>query len=356
MNYQINLGDWGAVFAVPASLVDQHMKLAGAAQLKALLWLLRHCTAENSLETIAGGIGLSTGDTADALQYWVACGLLSSQGDLLYPSDVKPTASDIRKNSGQAPVPPIHMPAKPKDTSISNQTADLPTQKTTFLASSTPKPNSAEVTKRQAESSEISFLLNEAQVRLGKLISPGDCATLIHLHDWAGLPVSVILMVIEYATSLEKTNMRYIEKVAVSWANDEIDTLEKAEQKLQEMHAQKNTWNKVRNTLGLSSRMPSQRESDFSMKWVDEYKMPLDLIRLAYDECVDNTGKISFAYMNKILERWFDAGVKNKNDTENLRKKTDTKKMKLKAAKEPSFDLDKYDQDTNVNLQKYNAN
>ena len=42
MSYHINLGQWNSVFAVPASLVDQHIKLASEAQLKVLLYILRH--------------------------------------------------------------------------------------------------------------------------------------------------------------------------------------------------------------------------------------------------------------------------------------------------------------------------
>lgn len=34
MNYKMNLGAWNSIFAVPCSVVDEHIKLAGAAQLK----------------------------------------------------------------------------------------------------------------------------------------------------------------------------------------------------------------------------------------------------------------------------------------------------------------------------------
>ena len=42
MEYQLNLGAWNSVFVVPSILVDQHIKLAGAVQLKVILWVLRH--------------------------------------------------------------------------------------------------------------------------------------------------------------------------------------------------------------------------------------------------------------------------------------------------------------------------
>ena len=35
-------GVWSSVFAVPSDVVDKYIKLAGAAQLKVLLWILRN--------------------------------------------------------------------------------------------------------------------------------------------------------------------------------------------------------------------------------------------------------------------------------------------------------------------------
>ena len=67
MSYQINLGEWNSVFAVPSSLVDRHMKLAGAVQLKVLLWVLRHSGEEISDETLAAAVGASPADTRDAM-------------------------------------------------------------------------------------------------------------------------------------------------------------------------------------------------------------------------------------------------------------------------------------------------
>ena len=39
MAYRINLGQWNTIFAVPACVVDSHIKLATEAQLKVLLYL-----------------------------------------------------------------------------------------------------------------------------------------------------------------------------------------------------------------------------------------------------------------------------------------------------------------------------
>ena len=46
MSYTIDLGQWNSIFAVPASVVDNHIKLATEAQLKVLLYILRNSGTE----------------------------------------------------------------------------------------------------------------------------------------------------------------------------------------------------------------------------------------------------------------------------------------------------------------------
>ena len=77
MEYSVNHGAWNAVFAVPSSLVDQHIRLAGALQLKVLLWVLRHAGERFTPEMIAEAVGASAADVRDAMQYWTITGLLS---------------------------------------------------------------------------------------------------------------------------------------------------------------------------------------------------------------------------------------------------------------------------------------
>ena len=76
VRYRIDLGAWNSVFAVPTVLVDRHLKLAGAVQLKALLWLLRHGGEPADEDTLSAALGVSRGDVADAMLYWESCGLI----------------------------------------------------------------------------------------------------------------------------------------------------------------------------------------------------------------------------------------------------------------------------------------
>ena len=68
------------VFALPAQVVDRHIRLAGSAQLKVLLWLARAGRGTFDADACAAAIGLSAADCTDALQYWVETGVLSRGG------------------------------------------------------------------------------------------------------------------------------------------------------------------------------------------------------------------------------------------------------------------------------------
>lgn len=53
MKYSVNFENMGAAFAVPAAVVDQHLRLCGVLQLKVLLLLLRQGRAMSDQEIAA---------------------------------------------------------------------------------------------------------------------------------------------------------------------------------------------------------------------------------------------------------------------------------------------------------------
>ena len=73
----MNLGAWNSIFAVPCSVVDEHIKLAGAAQLKVLLWFLRHAGENFCDEDMASALSMSPADARDSMQYWIATGIIT---------------------------------------------------------------------------------------------------------------------------------------------------------------------------------------------------------------------------------------------------------------------------------------
>ncbi len=240
MSYSINLGSWQSIFAVPSDVVDKHLKLAGGAQLKVLLWVLRHAGSPFEAEAVGEALNMHPADVKDAMQYWVETGLLAVSGGTFSPAQTDPGRSSREE------AVPAAQPAAPQGSPVSSiaQGENRPTA-VTQRASEPPKasrplsrlqkPDSLFVAKRAQEDSDIAFLLQEAQVILGKTISNGDSATLLMLHDTDGLPVDVILMLLQYASSIGKGNMRYIEKTGIRWSDEGIDSLELAERKIRQL-------------------------------------------------------------------------------------------------------------------------
>lgn len=68
---------------------------------------------------------------------------------------------------------------------------------------------------------------------------------------------------------------------------------------------------KIRTILGIYDRALTQTEKKYISAWTEELNISPELVSLAYDKTVENTGKLSFAYMNKILVSWHGEGIKD---------------------------------------------
>ncbi len=346
MSYQINLGEWNSVFAVPSSLVDSHMRLAGAVQLKVLLWVLRHAGEEVSVEKLAAAVGVSPADARDAMQYWVETGLLQGEKTLTPPksentqspqaavavaeessAETQPEAPGPARLVSSLPTPPVQEPEKP-----------APPPKTPPRR--IPKPDGVFVAQRINESEEISFLMQEAQLILGRPISPGLSSSLVFIHDDYGLPVDVIVMLLQYVKDRGRDNTNYIESVARGWAADGVLSHEAAEQKLRQLDESEQAWRRVENALRIPRRSPSAREEQFARNWVLEWRFSDDMLREAYERCVDATGRMNLSYINRVLERWHKAGISTPQQAASEQAAKTASRTK---ETETSFDLDEYE-------------
>ena len=102
----------------------------------------------------------------------------------------------------------------------------------------------------------------EAQQKLGRTIGYDGQSTLLMIHDQYGLPVEVILMILEYAASQGKTSMAYIAKMGRDWGEREIDTLEKAEEQLTRLRTGQSLWNQLKALTGIHTRaQPPHRKN-----------------------------------------------------------------------------------------------
>ena len=327
MKYAIRPDLLGDIFAVPAAVVDRHIRLAGSAQLKVLLWALRAARGSFDPDACAAAIGLPAADCADAMQYWEQTGVLLPLEE--GAAGAEQVAAAETSVTAAAPAAPAAIP--PAEASGS--------ERRTTPRPRAVKPQRKEVIARQKGSPDFAYLLDTASARLGKPISHGEMETLLYLYDTAGLPAEVVLMVIEYAVAMGKANMRYIEKVALDWADREIDTIGKAEEHLCRLERRRQAWEAFATLCGIG-QSPTAAQQDAVERWTTDWAMPEPLLRLAYNYCMEKTGKFNSSYMDKVLERWHGEGI---TDEAQAAETLGGGKPKKKPARDTSFDLDEYE-------------
>ena len=332
MSYQINLGCWNEIFAVPAAVVDQHIKIASEAQLKVLLYLLRH--SGKSLETsdIAKALNLSDQEAENAVEFWAERGLLTSVGDSLTPAQGEQKVS-VPVAESQPAI--SEKPKKPHTT-----------------VSRAQRPDPMFVSKLLKEDVYLASLLENIQSDLNKPLSPGDTATIVMLYDTFGLPCEVIALLIEYLKSIGCANMRSIEKYGIRWADDGIKTAADAEREIDRMTHSREAWGSVSSLLGIRNiGNPTKSQLDHANRWVNEWGFSDEMIVEAYERCVNTKGEYNIRYINAILQKWNNKGIKSldtlkeeESAAKNKQKKKTSPKGSVFSTENASFDVSEYEE------------
>ena len=282
--YQWNPTAFGKILAIPATVAEQHLKLAGPLQLKVLLWFASQ-NGTFDAAACAAACGYSQADCADAMRYWVSAGLLCENGV------IPPAAPAV------APV----LPAAPTTPSL----PAAPTPRPRAV-----KPQMKEVVATQKRSPQFAYLLDTVSARLGKPLTYGDMETLLYLHDTAALPVEIILMVVEYAAQVDHFSMRYIEKVALDWADKGITTLAAAEEHLCALERGREALVKVQTVCQLPRPLSAAASTmALAEKWVYTWQVADDLLRYAYVVCAEAKGGFHAKYIDRVLENWRTQGI-----------------------------------------------
>lgn len=273
---------------IPVSniFINKYMPKANGSFVKVYLYGLLHSLMADSNITnkdIANALDMIESDVHNAWKYWETCGLikLNSASDSfgLEFLDIK----EIIENKA-LPISPSRPSYQPKELAI-------------YINNN----------------SEISYLYKMAGQVLGKDLSSNDASILFSFYDWLRLPVEVILMLLEYSASIDKRSMRYIEKVAIDWADKGFDDAQKVEKYLKDLESKNKNQFTVKKVFGIQDRDFISTEKSFFDKWINEYKLPIDVIKLACEQTIQNINKPSFAYADKILKDWYDNSIKTVN-------------------------------------------
>lgn len=280
MTYQVNPTLWNGVFAIPSAVVDEHLRLCSGLSLKVLLWILRNPGFENDAESLSSALRQSSSDISDALNYWEEHGILQRCGT---------PPADFKAEAAEAPEPPraeIMPKAKPVVTRIGRP--HFPREEAVSLAEAEPM---------------LASLLDEGQRVLRRAFTSADLDSLVALYSYYGLSAHFILTAMHYCSSLNKRSVGYVESVCVAWLNDGVND-ENIGEYVDTLNKRNSNEQLIRREFGIGDRRLSSKERNYISVWFEEYNTPLELISLAYEKAVENTGKLSFSYINTILTSW----------------------------------------------------
>ncbi len=231
--------------------IDDHLAKANGDFLKVYLYTLRHSGEGVGEEQIADALNMTEKDVRRAIAYWEKEGVLS------------------------------------------------------------PGPERREVdVMRLSEDDEFRALLHALQNYLNRRFTQNDAEIIGYMYDQLGFSAELIEYLFELCKQKGKTGLRYIEKVARSWYEKDIRTIEDARKDTAIFAAEIGT---VQKHMGLSSRELAKSELDHIDRWLRTWKMPMDIICEACSRTVLSTGKPSFAYADSILRSWYEAGIKTRS-------------------------------------------
>ena len=197
-------------FPISYTFAEKYVRFSNPEYLQLYLYL-RYLVHKNgtfpTVEQISKDLDITPERTIFILDFWV------SRDELIYDE------SGYRFPATEAlPMAPTPAPALKSNRQVSR-----------------PSYTMAEIDAVAAGNKSVSGLFYQAETVLHKILTPSDMEMLYSFVDWLGLPVEVITMLLSYASKKGKTNRRYLETVAIDWAERGIDTFEAAEAHVMEL-------------------------------------------------------------------------------------------------------------------------
>ena len=273
----------GTSTVVDNDFIDKYMIKANGEYVKVFLVLLRHLqneTASLTVSKLADFLDCTEKDICRAFRYWERAGLLKVEYD--------------------------------EDDYICGLSFGLPEESVEKEKPAKKVSKKSSASKDQEKLKQLYFV---AEQYLGKTLSGTDIRKINYFLDELGFSIDLIEYLIEYCVDNGHKNMRYIETVALKWAEENITTVDEAKES-------STTYTKnhyvVLNAFGIKGRGPATVELNYIRRWMDEYGFSLDLIVEACNRTIENTHEPDFKYTDKILKNWMQKNVKTLSDVASL--------------------------------------
>ena len=163
-------------------------------------------------------------------------------------------------------------------------------------------------------------LYGEVQCQLGRSLNTEELKILLGFVRYLGMTPELVSVLVCYCKdrarrkgSLRNPSLRAIEKEAYAWAEQGIESVEDAAAFIQNENVRNSRISRLMGLLQIHGRSLTGAEERYAKAWLD-MDLSEELISMAYERTCLNTGGLNWAYMNKILQRWHDQGLRTAED------------------------------------------
>ena len=318
--------------------IDQYMPKANGEFVKVYLYLLRATGSGAGIATIseiADHFSNTEADIIRALNYWASEGILQLQSDAdgqimginlcsLSVSGMQAAQSNIQSavadNAAQNNLQNSVVNNAAQNISTTNiRMQDSVVEKlksqTTDKAASSQKEYTLDEIKEFRKNPDISELFFIIETYLKHTLSSTDTNMVLYWLDELHFSTDLVEYLVEYCITKGHSSLRYMNKVALGWADAGIKTVDQAKD---DAAAHSQIYYSVMKALGITGRNLVDSEVSLINKWVGEYGFDIELVKAACSKTISAIQKPSFEYTDSILANWRKKDVHTLKDVEVL--------------------------------------
>ena len=344
--------------------IDQYMPKANGEFVKVYLYLLRATGSGAGIATIseiADHFSNTEADIIRALNYWASEGILQLQSGAdgqimginlcsLSVSGMQAAQSNIQsavadnaaQNNLQNSVVNNATQNNLQNSVVNNaaqnslqndvvnnvaqniSTADIRMQdsvveklksQTTDKHASSQKEYTLDEIKEFRKNPDISELFFIIETYLKHTLSSTDTNMVLYWLDELYFSTDLVEYLVEYCITKGHSSLRYMNKVALGWADAGIKTVDQAKD---DAAAHSQIYYSVMKALGITGRNLVDSEVSLINKWVGEYGFDIELVKAACSKTISAIQKPSFEYTDSILANWRKKDVHTLKDVEVL--------------------------------------
>ncbi len=331
--------------------IDQYMPKANGEFVKVYLYLLRATGSGAGIATIseiADHFSNTETDIIRALNYWASEGILQLQSGAdgqimginlcsLSVSGMQAAQSNIQsavadnaaQNNLQNSVVNNAAQNNLQNGVVNNDAQNISTTnirmqdsvvaKLKTQATDKPAPSQKEYTldeiKEFRKNPDISELFFIIETYLKHTLSSSDTNMVLYWLDELHFSTDLVEYLVEYCITKGHSSLRYMNKVALGWADAGIKTVDQAKD---DAAAHSQIYYSVMKALGITGRNLVDSEVSLINKWVGEYGFDIELVKAACSKTISAIQKPSFEYTDSILANWRKKDVHTLKDVEVL--------------------------------------